>query len=157
MSESKVGKALDEVVHAASDVSSASRCRSGTRRDDPDPIRSLDHDLGQGLVAEQDMPEVEPRCQAKQHIDVGQSEVRIQHDDLLAQFGQADRQVRHHICLPDTAFAAGYRNDPGSRSLTPRDVPPDPSSEAMRRRVDAWSREGPKIRWVADVVFVFRT
>ena len=65
------------------------------------------------------MAEVVSRRQAEKHIQIGQPEVRIQYDNLLAQFRQANRQIGNHVGFADTAFSAGYRHNLGSLVLRP--------------------------------------
>jgi hypothetical protein len=83
-------------------------------RDDADAERSFDGDLFEGPLTVQEMTQVKRRREAQEHVDVAQTEIRVEDTDTMAQSRQGDRQVDDHVGLPDSALSAGDGDDGGA-------------------------------------------
>ena len=68
-------------------------------------------------LAIDDMCQIEARLEAEQYVDVSESEVCIQQHHIVLAHCEGDGQIRCHVGLSDTAFAAGYRDRPDGSTV----------------------------------------
>ncbi|OPZ60564.1 MAG: hypothetical protein BWY87_00390 [Deltaproteobacteria bacterium ADurb.Bin510] len=80
------------------------------RGDDADAGRAADHDLLQAALAVEHVLDVVARSASQHDVDVGETQVGVQDQDLLADRGQDDGGVDHEAGLAHAALAGGYRD-----------------------------------------------
>ena len=91
----KVGHALD----------------AGSRRNDLQPMWARDDCVLQRTLALDDVAQVESSVQPQNHVDVGQTEIRIDQHHVAALRGDRHGEVGRYGRFADTAFAAGDCDD----------------------------------------------
>ena len=75
-----------------------------------------------------DVRKVKFRCQAEQDIEVAQTPVSVEDENLQSQAGQGVTKVGHDVGFADASLAAGYGDNPGSGSPPCSELPLLPSA-----------------------------